>query len=69
MPNTTGEKIFVVVNASLHRKRPEEIFALLSCTYGVAAWMGLMIHALAIEVYLTMSRKEEDDLKKKGEKS
>jgi hypothetical protein len=57
--STTGEDVFVVVNASLRRKRPEEIFALLSSTYGVAAWMGLMIHALAIEVYLGRSRKKK----------
>ena len=50
--DSDGKELFVVVNASLDVKKPEEIFSMLSLVYGVSALLGLIIHAIGVEVYL-----------------
>ena len=61
-----GKGLFVVVNASLDVKKPEEIFSMLSLVYGVSAFSGLMIHVIGVEVYLHGLR-EEHERSGKGE--
>jgi hypothetical protein len=54
---------YVVVNADIITKRPEEIAAILSLGFGTCAWMSLVIHIFAVEWYLRATTDEDERLK------
>jgi hypothetical protein len=58
-----GSNVYVIVNASLSKKFPEERAALLNMLFGVSGWIALVIHILLLEVYLNYTRDEDERLK------
>lgn len=60
--STSDHPVYVVVNAAM--AFPEEKAALLNMIFGVSEWTALLIHALAVEIYLNTTRDEGERLKK-----
>jgi len=56
------DEVWVAVNASLDMRKPEEIYAMLSLVYGVAAFLGLIVHVIGVEVYLDRTKQENERL-------
>ncbi|KAF2501587.1 hypothetical protein BU16DRAFT_577705 [Lophium mytilinum] len=53
---------YVAVHASF-QNRPEEIGASLRMSFGMALWLALAIHAIGVEVYLSLTPKESERLR------
>jgi hypothetical protein len=57
-----GVDTYVVVNASLDPRYPEEKAALMNTVFGAAAFLGVIVHVLLVEVYLDYTKDEGERL-------
>lgn len=58
------ETVYVVVNASMHKARPEERAALLNMVFGVSGWAALITHFVLTEWFLSGTREEDERLRR-----
>jgi hypothetical protein len=61
---SSSEPVYVIANASLNQGYPEESAAILGLAFGVSSWIAQVIHILAVEVYLNLTKDEDERLKR-----
>lgn len=54
----------VTIAADMHSGRPDQIASGLNITFGAAGWLALAIHLIAVEIYLQLTPKEAERLRR-----
>jgi hypothetical protein len=60
---TSSIPIYVIVNADFVGTRPEQISAIFNLSFGPSVWIAQVIHIFAVEIYLRMTKDEDERLK------
>jgi hypothetical protein len=65
----SSNSTLVIVPARWDKERPEEIASVLGLTFGVSAWIALLLHVIVVEWYLnsTLGKEEDQRLRKFSE--